>query len=38
MVTLKYYSEQGWALKPAAVNKSINLGTTNAQRIDPAES
>ena len=28
--------EQGWALQPAVVNESINLGTTNAQRIDQA--
>ena len=26
--------EKGWAPQPAAVNKSINLGTTNAQIID----
>ena len=28
--------EYDWALHPSAVNKSINLGTTNAQRIDLA--
>ena len=26
--------EQGWALQPSLVNKSINLGTTNTQGID----
>ena len=28
--------EKGWALQPGLVNKSINLGNTNAQRIDQA--
>ena len=28
--------EIGWALQASLVNKSINLGTTNAQRIDLA--
>ena len=28
--------EYGLALHPALINKSINLGTTNAKRIDPA--
>ena len=28
--------EKGWALQPAVVNESINLGTTTAQRIDLA--
>ena len=28
--------EEGWALQASAVNKSINLVTQNAQRIDLA--
>ena len=28
--------EKGWTLQPGLVNKSINLGSTNAQRIDQA--
>ena len=26
--------EKGWALQASTVNKSINFGTINAQRID----
>ena len=28
--------EKGWALQPSVVNKGVNLGTTNAQRINLA--
>ena len=26
--------EKGWALQPSVINKGINLGTTNAHKID----
>ena len=30
------FIEYGWALQPAVVNEYVNLGTTNAHRIDLA--